>query len=97
MVVYSFFIVNFRVNQSLICAVIFKTGCGYSIVNAAGRIVGGQEVNPRHKLPYQVYVQVCSDLNSLIKSMYRHVQSYSPLSSLRTGMYSHILPYQVYV
>jgi len=34
-------------------------GCGYSIVNAAGRIVGGQEVNPRHKLPYQVYVQSC--------------------------------------
>ena len=35
-------------------------GCGYSVVNsAAGRIVGGQEVNPRHKLPYQVYVQTC--------------------------------------
>jgi len=35
-------------------------GCGYSIVNtAAGRIVGGQEVNPRHKLPYQMFVQMC--------------------------------------
>ena len=25
---------------------------------AAGRIVGGAEVNPQHKLPYQVHVQV---------------------------------------
>ena len=36
-------------------------GCGYSVVNsaaAAGRIVGGQEVNPRHKLPYQMFLQV---------------------------------------
>ena len=36
-----------------------QCGCGYSIVNAAGRIVAGQEVNPMHKLPYQVYVQTC--------------------------------------
>jgi len=35
-------------------------GCGNSIGNtAAGRIVGGQEVNPRHKLPYQMFVQMC--------------------------------------
>ena len=37
------------------------SGCGYSVVNsaaAAGRIVGGQEVNPRHKLPYQMFLQV---------------------------------------
>jgi len=37
-----------------------ECGCGYSIVNAAsGRIVGGGEVNPRHKLPYQMFLQIC--------------------------------------
>ena len=34
-------------------------GCGYSVSNPADRIVGGQEVSPKHSLPYQVYVQVC--------------------------------------
>ena len=29
---------------------------------AAGRIVGGAEVNPQHKLPYQAYVQVSIDM-----------------------------------
>ena len=36
-------------------------GCGYSVSNpspAAGRIVGGQEVNPQHSRPYQAFVQV---------------------------------------
>jgi len=39
-----------------------KCGCGYSIVNpaaAVGRIVGGSEVNPKHKLPYQAHLQLC--------------------------------------
>jgi len=37
-------------------------GCGYSISNpAAGRIVAGSEVSPVHKLPYQVYLQLCFD------------------------------------
>merc|ERR1712127_551875 len=37
-------------------------GCGYSVSNpnpAAGRIVGGQEVNPQHSRPYQAFVQIC--------------------------------------
>jgi len=34
-------------------------GCGYSVSNPADRIVGGQEVSPKHSLPYQVYVQPC--------------------------------------
>ena len=36
-------------------------GCGYSVSNpnpAAGRIVAGAEVSPRHKLPYQVLLKV---------------------------------------
>merc|ERR1719309_1391451 len=39
-----------------------QCGCGYSNTNpaAAGRIVSGQEVNPRHSRPYQVYLQSCS-------------------------------------
>ncbi|XP_023330353.1 cationic trypsin [Eurytemora carolleeae] len=37
-------------------------GCGYSVTNpnpAAGRIVGGVPVSPRHKLPYQVLLKPC--------------------------------------
>jgi len=37
-------------------------GCGYSVSNpnpAAGRIVAGAEVSPRHKLPYQVLLKPC--------------------------------------
>merc|ERR1711990_36982 len=39
-----------------------QCGCGYSNTNpaASGRIVGGQEVNPMHSKPYQVYLQSCS-------------------------------------
>merc|ERR1711971_308516 len=39
-----------------------QCGCGYSNTNpaATGRIVGGQEVNPMHSKPYQVYLQSCS-------------------------------------
>merc|ERR1719192_1102244 len=39
-----------------------QCGCGYSSTNpaASGRIVGGQEVNPMHSKPYQVYLQSCS-------------------------------------
>jgi len=36
-----------------------KCGCGYSVSNL-GRIVNGQEVNPKHSRPYQVYLQACS-------------------------------------
>merc|ERR1719244_2210234 len=36
-----------------------QCGCGYSNTNL-GRIVGGQEVNPAHSRPYQVYLQSCS-------------------------------------
>merc|ERR1719385_198604 len=35
-----------------------QCGCGYA--PAAGRIVAGQEVNPMHSRPYQVYLQSCS-------------------------------------
>merc|ERR1712215_243441 len=35
-----------------------QCGCGYT--PAAGRIVAGQEVNPMHSRPYQVYLQSCS-------------------------------------
>ena len=35
-----------------------QCGCGYA--PAAGRIVSGQEVNPMHSRPYQVYLQSCS-------------------------------------
>merc|ERR1711915_1028586 len=35
-----------------------QCGCGYA--SAAGRIVAGQEVNPMHSRPYQVYLQSCS-------------------------------------
>ena len=64
------------------------------------------------KLPYQVNVQVCTVLNSLIKSMYmyictvlnslirsmyRYVQSQTLLSSQCTAMNSHKFPYQVYI
>merc|ERR1719342_1044493 len=35
-----------------------QCGCGYA--PAAGRIVAGQEVNPMHSKPYQVYLQSCS-------------------------------------
>jgi len=37
-----------------------KCGCGYSVSNL-GRIVNGQEVNPKHSRPYQVYLQACSN------------------------------------
>jgi len=36
------------------------TQCGCGQAPAAGRIVNGQEVNPRHSRPYQVYLQSCS-------------------------------------
>ena len=36
------------------------TDCGCGQAPAAGRIVGGQEVNPKHSRPYQVYLQSCS-------------------------------------
>jgi len=36
------------------------TQCGCGHAPAAGRIVAGQEVNPRHSRPYQVYLQSCS-------------------------------------
>merc|ERR1711892_1151427 len=36
------------------------TDCGCGRAPAAGRIVGGQEVNPMHSRPYQVYLQACS-------------------------------------
>merc|ERR1719357_2494415 len=35
-----------------------QCGCGYA--PAPGRIVAGQEVNPMHSRPYQVYLQSCS-------------------------------------
>ena len=35
-----------------------QCGCGYA--PAAGRIVNGQQVNPMHSRPYQVYLQSCS-------------------------------------
>ena len=35
-----------------------QCGCGYA--PAAGRIVNGQQVNPMHSRPYQVYLQTCS-------------------------------------
>jgi len=36
------------------------TQCGCGQAPAAGRIVSGQEVNPMHSRPYQVYLQSCS-------------------------------------
>merc|ERR1719427_2647905 len=36
------------------------TQCGCGHAPAAGRLVAGQEVNPRHSRPYQVYLQSCS-------------------------------------
>jgi len=36
------------------------TDCGCGLSSASGRIVGGNEVYPKHKLPYQVYLQSCS-------------------------------------
>ena len=36
------------------------TQCGCGRAPAAGRIVSGQEVNPMHSRPYQVYLQSCS-------------------------------------
>ena len=32
--------------------------CGCAAASATGRIVGGSEVYPRYKYPYQVYMQV---------------------------------------
>merc|ERR1712142_556566 len=38
-----------------------QCGCGYA--PAAGRIVAGQEVNPMHSRPYQVYARVTNYLD----------------------------------
>jgi len=37
-----------------------QCGCGMAPATAAGRIVNGQEVNPKHSRPYQAYLQSCS-------------------------------------
>ena len=50
---------GYSVTNSNLCIV--YVGCGYSVTNpnpAAGRIVGGVPVSPRHKLPYQVLLTV---------------------------------------
>merc|ERR1719370_2441209 len=38
--------------------------CGCAPVSSSNRIVGGKEVNPKGKLPYQVFFQGCAPVSS---------------------------------
>merc|ERR1711962_856219 len=56
--------------------------CGCAPVSSSNRIVGGKEVNPKGKLPYQVYFNPCTLKETIVKL----IASSDPMCSKLPGL-----------